>query len=486
MQKRIPKGQARTRPTSIVVNPPDNHGRANVIEPFREKLSNGVTLIGERISSVESLAIGVWINSGSRDEKKDENGITHLIEHMVFKGTEHFTAEEIVETIEGRGGYINAFTTKEASCYYAKVFKEDIEPTIRVLSDLVLYPKFAETDLRNEKKVVLSEMQEIYDDPEDWGMDFVEEKIFAGNSLSMPIIGRATSLKSFTSGDLRRFHSKNFTADRIVISAAGNFERNNLMALAEKYFSPIKLSAAALSRRAPSGRRDAKAHTLIELDENLLRRNYSHKSNGKYVIHRDAGKQAHLLFGGHGPGLNDPDRYAASMVGVILGDGSSSRLYKSVREKDGLAYSIYSYGSAYADSGILGIYACTSVNDAEKADNRIRKTIDDFLKDGPTGEEVARGKAQLKAGIVFSLENLWDRASLFARDELYYGERFNASEMLSSIEKVTGADIAEASRKYLIKDGAASLKILPQERKAGRRTRRRRTPSVHARKDGRQ
>ncbi|MFZ1082467.1 MAG: pitrilysin family protein, partial [Candidatus Kryptoniota bacterium] len=232
MQKRT-----RTRPTSVVVNPPENHGWTTLEKPFREKLSNGVTVIGESISSVESIAIGVWVNFGSRDEKKDENGITHLIEHMVFKGTEHFTAENIVETVESRGGYLNAFTTKECSCYYAKVFKEDIEPTIRVLSDLVLFPKFEIADLRNERKVVLSEMQEIYDDPEDWGMDFVEEKIFAGNSLSMPIIGKASSLKSFTPEDLRLFHSKNFTADRVVISVAGNFERTSLMDLAEKYLS---------------------------------------------------------------------------------------------------------------------------------------------------------------------------------------------------------------------------------------------------------
>jgi predicted Zn-dependent peptidase len=423
-------------------------------KPFREKLSNGVTVIGENISSVESVAIGVWVNFGSRDEKKEENGITHLIEHMVFKGTEHFTAEEIVETVESRGGYINAFTTKEFSCYYAKVFKEDIEPTIRVLSDLVLFPRFAEPDLRNERKVVLSEMQEVYDDPEDWGMDFVEEKIFAGNSLSMPIIGKASSLKSFTSEDLSLFHSKNFTADRIVISVAGNFERTNLMNLTEKYLPQMKSSSKIFIRRNP----------VFNL-------------NGKFVVHRDAGKQAHLLFGVRAPGLNDSDRYAAAMVGVILGDGSSSRLYKSVREKDGLAYSIYSYGSSYADSGILGIYACTDVNDADKAEDRIHETVNDFVKNGPTKEEVARGKAQLKAGIVFSLENLWDRASLFARDELYYREISNVLESLNLIENVKDIDIAEAARKYLIKDCVTSLKILPQKSNAERRTRRlRRTP----------
>ncbi len=449
MQKRT-----RTRHTSVVVNPSENHGRTILSKPFREKLSNGVTVIGENISSVESVAIGVWVNFGSRDEKKEENGITHLIEHMVFKGTEHFTAEEIVETVESRGGYINAFTTKEFSCYYAKVFKEDIEPTIRVLSDLVLFPKFAEPDLRNERKVVLSEMQEVYDDPEDWGMDFVEEKIFAGNSLSMPIIGKASSLKSFTSEDLSLFHSKNFTADRIVVSVAGNFERANLMNLTEKYLPQMKSSSKIFIRRKPV-----------------------FNSNGKFIVHRDAGKQAHLLFGVRAPGLNDPDRYAAAMVGVILGDGSSSRLYKSVREKDGLAYSIYSYGSSYADSGILGIYACTDVNDADKAEDRIHETVNDFVKNGPTKEEVARGKAQLKAGLVFSLENLWDRASLFARDELYYREISNVLESLNLIENVKDIDIAEAARKYLTKDCLTSLKILPQKPNAERRTRRlRRTP----------
>jgi predicted Zn-dependent peptidase len=387
---------------------------------------------------VESAAVGVWVNFGSRDEKKEENGLTHLVEHMVFKGTKNFASEEIIETIEGRGGYINAFTTKEFSCYYAKVFKEDIEPAIRVLSDLVLYPKFDEHDLRNERKVVLSEMQEVFDDPEDWGMDFIEERIFLGNSLSMPIIGKASLLKSFASDDLDSFHSKNFTADRIVLCVAGNFHRTNLMYLADKYLSSAEASRKTFVRKKPAV-----------------------NAGGKNVVHRGTGKQAHLLLGVSASGLNDPERYAASMIGVILGDGSSSRLYRNVREKDGLAYSIYSYGSAYADSGILGIYACTAVRDIFEAEEKVLSTIDEFVRDGPTKEEVARAKAQLKAGIVFSLENLWDRASLFARDEIYYKERSNVLESLASIENVTDVDIAQAAKKYLTKEGMTSLKILP-------------------------
>ena len=437
MDKRIRRRrQARTDSSSVAVEVQ----RTSQSEPFRERLPNGVTIIGENISSVESLAIGFWVNFGSRDEKKEENGITHLVEHMAFKGTAHFTAEEIVETIESRGGYINAFTTKEFSCYYVKVFKEDLELTVRILSDLILYPKFAEPDLRNEQKVVLSEMQEVYDDPEDWGMDFMEEKIFLGNSLSMPIIGKTSSLKSFTPQMLRRFHSKNFTADRIVISVAGNFDRTSLMNAADKYLSQLKPSVKIFIRRKPAF--------------NL---------KGEFIIRRDAGKQAHFLLGARAPGLDDPARYAASMVGIILGDGSSSRLYKSVREKDGLAYSIYSYGSAYADSGILGFYACTAVKDILKAEKRIFSTINEFVRNGPTKEEVTRAKAQSKAAIVFSLENLWDRASLFARDELYYRERSNISESLASIEKVTGNDIEVAAGKILAGDGITSLKILPKK-----------------------
>lgn len=409
----------------------------NLGEPFRKRLTNGVTVIGESIPSVESVAIGVWVNFGSRDEKKEENGLTHLIEHMVFKGTEHFGAEELVGTVEGRGGYINAFTTKEFSCYYAKIFKNELEPTIRVLSDLVIYPKFRESDLQNELKVVLSEMQEVYDDPEDWGMDFVEEKMFDGNSLSMPIIGKALTLRSFDTVDLRKFHSRNFTSDRIAVSVAGNFEEGTLMELASKYFSPLEPASKIYIRKKPP--------------VNRVR---------SYTIRRHSGKQAHLILGAVAPGLDDPARYAASMVGVILGDGSSSRLYKSVREKDGLAYSIYSYGSAYADTGVMGIYACTAASDFAKAEKRIHSTIEEFVRNGPTKEEVERAKAQLRAGIIFSLENLWDRASLFARDELYYRAKSRFSESLESIEKVTETDIAEAAGN-LKKGGLTSIKILP-------------------------
>ena len=406
-------------------------------EPFREKLTNGVTVIGESIPSVESIAVGVWVNFGSRDEKKDENGLTHLIEHMVFKGTEHFTAEELVGTIEGRGGYINAFTTKEYSCYYAKVFKDELESTIRVLSDLVIFPLFRKSDLQNERKVVLTEMQEVYDDPEDWGMDFIEEKIFQDNPLSMPIIGKASTLRSFEAEDLRKFHRKKFTADRMVISIAGNFERSALMDLTHKYFSPLPKSSRIFIRNKPlSGR--------------------SHNC----TVRRDVGKQGHLILGAVAPGLDDTRRYAASMVGVILGEGSSSRLYKSVREKDGLAYSIYSYGSTYADTGVMGIYACTSIGDFARAEGRIHETIAEFVKNGPTTAEVRSAKAQLKAGIIFSLENLWDRASLFARDELYYGAKTKFSESLDSIERVTEAEISEAANS-LQRANLTSVKILP-------------------------
>ncbi len=408
-------------------------------EPFRQKLSNGITVIGESIASVESVAIGVWVNFGPRDERKEENGLTHLIEHMVFKGTEHFTSDEIVGTIEDRGGYINAFTTKEFSCYYAKIFKEDLEETIRVLSDLVLYPKFNDADLRNERKVVLTEMQEVYDDPEDWGMDYIEEKLFAGNSLSMPILGRASRLRRFTSRELKSLHSRKFTADRMVVSVAGNFSRQKLAALSEKYFSGMPASSKLYIRKRP--------HTA------------GHK---EYVVHRDLGKQAHIIMGAAMPGSNDPERYAASTLGVILGDGSSSRLHKNVREKDGLAYSIYTYGTGYADTGVMGIYACTAHEDIERAEEKILTTVDEFVKNGPTEKEVVRAKAQLKAGIIFSLENLWDRATLFARDELYYREKSRVSESLDSIERVTDAEIADAARKYLGNGGFTTLKILPQ------------------------
>lgn len=423
----------RTSAVSLKVHSP------SLSEPFRQRLSNGITVIGESIASVESIAIGIWVNFGSRDERREENGLTHLIEHMVFKGTRHYTGDEIVGTIEDRGGYINAFTTKEFSCYYAKVFKDDLEDALSVLSDLVLYPRFDESDLRNERKVVLTEMQEVYDDPEDWGMDYIEEKVFEGNPLSMPILGRASRLRKYSARDLRNFHSRKFTSDRIVLTVVGNFSRQKLAALSEKYLSAMPPSSKLYIRKRPDRSRPK-----------------------SYVVRRELGKQAHIIMGTTVPGANDPERYAASTLGVILGDGSSSRLYKNVREKNGLAYSIYSYASGYGDTGVMGVYACTAVDDLDRAEGRIIDTINEFVKNGPTKKEVARAKAQLKAGIIFSLENLWDRASLFARDELYYREKSKVSESLDSIEKVTDTEIANAAGKYLGNGGFTTLKILPQ------------------------
>ena len=443
MQKKNPKDPAifRGHTRRRTISASYRAQSPSLSEPFRHKLPNGITVVGESVPTVESVAVGVWVNFGSRDEKRDENGLTHLIEHMVFKGTRSFSAEEIVGTIEGRGGYINAFTTKESSCYYAKVFREEVEQTLSVLSELVLYPTFKEPDLRNERKVVLSEMQEVYDDPEDWGMDYIEEKIFGANSLSMSIIGKSSTLRSFSAHDLAIFHKRNFTADRIVVAAAGNFSESGLLDLVSKYFSPMPKSTRVYIRTKPH---QDKPHD--------------------YIVRRDAGKQVHILLGAPAPGLNDKERFAASMVGVILGDGSSSRLYKDVREKSALAYSVYSYGSGYADTGVIGIYACTGLRDYQRAEDQIYQTIGDFVKTGPTTEEVVRAKAQLKAGIIFSLENLWDRASIFARDELYYKERSNIAESLDTIEKVTSGEIMDAAANYLTRDKVTSLKILPVNR----------------------
>jgi len=481
MQKRIRRGGLERKRTASFAVKIQN---TKLSKPFRFELSNGVAIVGENIPSVESIAIGMWVNVGSRDEKKEENGLTHLIEHMAFKGTGHFTAEEMVESVENRGGYINAFTTKEFSCYYAKVFKADIEAAVRVLSDLILYPKFSENDLRNERKVVLAEMQEVYDDPEDWGMDFLEEKIFDGNSLSMPILGKSSALKGFGVRDLFAFHSRNFTAERIVVSIAGNFDRGLLMNLADKYLSPAAASSRFLKKKSAGGGRRLLSSEGPEGPHGKFR---PVTSSREYVVHRDTGKQGHVLAAFPAAGLNDPDRYACSMAGVILGDGSSSRLHKELREKEGLAYSIYSYGSAYYDTGILGIYSCTGVKDVLKVEKKIIKVVEEFLRNGPTKDEVDRAKAQLKAGIIFSLESLWDRASLFARDELYYCERSSLSESLAAIEKVTDADIALAAKKYLTpqdglprtkqkmgsgtSDRLISLKILPNENNVVRRSR---------------
>lgn len=273
----------------------------------------------------------------------------------------------------------------------------------------------------------------------------------------MPILGEARSLKSFSSADLIDFHSLNFTPDRIVLSVAGNFDRGKLMNLANGYFSR-KVQKSEFERKELRAGVQGHAAGIVTP---LSRRRPSNNPGRNFIVRRDTGKQAHILLGFPAAGMHDADRYAASMFGVILGDGSSSRLHKNVREKYGLAYSIYSYGSAYSDSGIFGVYACTSAMDVADAEERIHGTINDFVKNGPTREEVLRAKAQLKAGIIFSLENLWDRASLFARDELYYDSRPNLSEALAAIQKIEDVDIVEAAKKYLKMDFMSSLKILP-------------------------
>lgn len=295
-------------------------------------LANGIRVISEEIPSVKSVSIGVWVNTGSKNETEKNNGITHFIEHMVFKGTKNKSIREIAQSIESVGGFMNAFTTKEHTCFYARVLDEYVENAVDVLSDLVQNPIFPAKEIEKEKTVVIEEIKSTEDDPDDQVHEYFEKHLFGEHSLGMPIIGTVENVSSFTRNDLIQFIEDYYTTNNIIVTAAGNIKHEQLLKLVEKYFRK-KLSTA-----------------VKQETEKFSKQKKVFKEYPKPI------QQAHICTGTVAFSVHSKLRYPALVMNTILGDGMSSRLFQQIREKRGLAYSVYSFLTLMNETGVFGVY----------------------------------------------------------------------------------------------------------------------------------
>jgi predicted Zn-dependent peptidase len=385
----------------------------------RSQLANGVSVISEYMPHVRSVSIGVWVRSGSRHERAEQSGLSHFIEHMVFKGTTTRSAEDIARSVDSVGGHLDAFTAKEMVSFNTKVLDEHLPLAFDVLSDLVLHPVFRDEDLERERGVVLEELKMDEDNP-----DLLIHEIFSGNfwkdhALGKPIIGNKKTIKSFDREMVGDYYQRTYVPANLLITAAGRIDHGRLVRLAEDSFGALGPTAP------PPGERPPATHALISLRD------------------KPSLEQVHLCLGVPSSPIADERRYASYVLNTLLGGGMSSRLFQNIREKQGLAYAVYSELNSYGDTGCLSIYAGTSIETAERVVELILAELRELKAGRITAEELRRAKDHLKGSLLLSLESTSSRMGNLARQEMYFGRFITMDELIERIEQVTAADVQQ-------------------------------------------
>jgi predicted Zn-dependent peptidase len=403
----------------------------------RTVLPNGLLVLTESIPHVRSVTMGVWIRSGSRDEPLALNGISHFVEHMVFKGTTTRNAQQFAREVDSIGGNLDAFTGKENICFNIKVLDENVTPALDLLTDLVLHPTFIPEDIAREQGVILEEIKMDEDSPDYLVHETFTQNFWKGHALGRPILGTAKTVASFTQPLVFEFYNACFTPRNMVFSAAGHLDHDRFVEQVAKHFSGLAASSEDALEKHPAPA--TFPHITLKRKKSL--------------------EQVQLCLGVPAPQIDSRDRYAVYLLNSMLGGGMSSRLFQTIREDRGLAYSIYSESSPFRDTGSLSIYAGTS---AEKTSEVIRLTIEELrrLKEETVQEaELKRAKDQLKSNIVLGLEGSSSRMSNLARQEMYFGRFFSVDEIVAEVEAVTSADVQTLARQ-LFRPEAIALTVL--------------------------
>ncbi|MDD3169313.1 MAG: pitrilysin family protein [Eubacteriales bacterium] len=387
---------------------------------INKKLNCGIRIVMEEIPYVQSVSIGIWVKAGSVDETAKNSGISHFIEHMLFKGTENRSAKKIAEDVDKIGGQINAFTGKEATCYYLKTLASNIDKAADILIDMFMNSKFDEEEMEKEKRVVCEEIKMIEDSPEDDAHDIISELIFKGNPLAKSIIGTPKSLQGITRNTIKKYISEEYTRDHIVISVCGRFDQDHVCELFDCKLLDLT------DNKVP------KAH-----DEAVYQPHY--KAKVKDI------EQSHLCLGLKGLALDDARYYSLVLLNNIMGGSMSSRLFQNIREEKGLAYSVYSMSSSFSNTGYFNIYAGVSHDKVRDALFGIQDELTLLKKEGITEEELETAKEQLKGSYIFSLENVNGRMFSIGKNMLLLNKIYTAEEVMASIDIVTMEDITEVS-----------------------------------------
>lgn len=392
---------------------------------YRGKLDNGIKVVMEKIPYVNSISIGVFVDTGTKDESKDINGISHFIEHMVFKGTKERDAKGIAEAIDNVGGQMNAFTGYEYTCYYVKVLDKHLLTAVDILSDILMNPKFSEEDIENEKKVILEEIKMYLDSPEDIVFDMLHEMMFKGTPFAYPILGTEETIKYINRKSVYDFYKKFYVPENIVISVVGNFNEKEMIDILNNYFNE-----------------ESSSKTLIHMN------NYVLPALRPSVLGKQREfEQVNFCIGTEGIKRNSDEKYALHVINNYFGGTMSSILFQKIREERGLAYSVYSAPASFQNTGIFAIYAALGKEEILNVARLIKSEIDKFKRKLMSKSELSKSKEQLKSNYILGMESTFNRMIEIGKSELLMKEISSPEDMLHKIDKVNMDDIEKVTEK---------------------------------------
>jgi predicted Zn-dependent peptidase len=398
------------------------------------KLPNGIRVLSEELADLSSVTVGIWVENGSRYESSEQGGISHFLEHLFFKGTERRTAMQIAEEIDAVGGVVNAFTSKEYTCYYAKVLPEHLPLALDVLGDIFLHSRFAEEEIDRERSVILQEISQAEDTPDDYVHDLFGLAFWPGHPLSRPVAGSAATVGPLKREHFLRFLEARYRPDRVILSAAGRVRHDDLVEVVERTFGGLRGTSAADPPQPP-------------------------ESHAGLSVHAKALEQVHICLGSPGLAQGDPDRYAAHVLNQALGGGMSSRLFQEVRERRGKAYSVYSFLPSFHDGGYLGVYVGTSPEWAREVIDVIQDEAGKIAAGGLGAEELARTRTQIKGSLLLGLETSDSRMSRIARNEIYFQRDVTLEEIARSVDGITNDHVVQVAQR-IFRPGTLAVTVL--------------------------
>lgn len=399
-------------------------------------MPNGIRVVSERVRHAHSVAIGIWVDTGSRAEAECDAGISHFIEHLVFKGTERRSARQIAEEFDAIGGHLDAFTDKECTCFYAKVLPENVNDTLDVLSDMLRNSLVDAEELEREKNVILEEIKQHQDSEEDLVHDLFAGVLWPTHPLGRPVLGRPEVIEGLTRRHVLEQLHRRYQPGRIILSAAGNCEHEDLVEACERLMGDMQGLSDTLEHVPPD------------------------PSPGSVTLSRPA-EQVHFCLGCRGFGQLEDDRYPLALIDTAMGGGMSSRLFQEVREKRGLCYSIGSYSSAYREGGMFAIYAATSLENLEEVQDLSRRELATVAREGLGGDELQRAKNQIRSGMLLGLDSMSGRMTRLGRNLMYYGRIVPTDEVVSRIENVSVDETQRVASQLFTGERYAEARIGP-------------------------
>lgn len=402
-------------------------------------LPNGLRIVTEHIESVKSISVGIWVKTGSRNETKDQAGVTHFLEHMLFKGTDTRSAYDIALSMESVGGYLNAFTSSEYTCYYARCVDSQLNRALDVLSDMVLNPAFPGEEVEKEKKVVVEEMKMYRDSPDDFLFEEFTSKMFDGHQLGRPVLGYEETVNAFTREDLYQYMRDRYKAGNLLVSVAGNVDHEQVVEIVSNYFGDL-----------PAEEVENEVQPLTPY-------------NAQKIELTKAIEQTHYVLGRRGIHFDHSDKYLLLLANTVLGGGMSSRLHQNVREKYGYCYSIQTFNQSYTDAGLWGVYVGTDKDYVAHVNELIVAELQKISNDIVPEKELVEAKTQLKGKLLLSQENTSNRMMRLAKSELYFDRFVTLDELVENIDLVTAEDIRDFSSNFFDQSSFTEAILTPEQ-----------------------